>query len=144
MTISYPIACLSLSINILPMPFLTKGALDTGNLDLRRNSRPTKKEVLNSVLNSSNLYCLKNLKLNFNSNYFFSYFKGFFCATNCFLDFLNWYIVHCYYRNIKQMSKLREEAIIPIPCPPPNYAKPTNTYSSGLKHSIINEYNYVA
>lgn len=76
--------------------------------------------------------------------------SGFFCATNSFLDFLNWYIVHCYYKNVRQMSKLREEAIIPIPCPPPNYNKQPPNYPKqdsiyeGLRHSIINEYNYVA
>lgn len=55
-----------------------------------------------------------------------------------------WMVVFQYFSIIRQMAKLREEAIIPAPIVYPYYRENTFESGSGLKHTTLDQYNYVA
>lgn len=77
-------------------------------------------------------------------------FSGSFCIVYTIVDLFTWIVVFNYYSIIKQMSKLREEAVIQCPAPivsPYPYFR-ENIYESenGLRHTLCDndQYNYVA
>ena len=64
------------------------------------------------------------------------------------MDLCMWIVVFQYYSIIRQMAKLREEAIIPAPIvtPYPYYHENTFDSQNGLKHTLCKaeQLNYVA
>ena len=44
---------------------------------------------------------------------------GFLVALNVGVDFLNWLVVYCFYRILKEMKELTKSATVWIPCPQP-------------------------
>lgn len=75
--------------------------------------------------------------------------SGSFCAVYTLMDMCTWMVVFQYYSIIKQMAKLREEAIIPAPIIAfPYNREHEHTFESqnGLKHTLCNvdQANYVA
>lgn len=71
---------------------------------------------------------------------------GSFCIVYTVMDLCTWIVVFQYYSIIKQMSKLREEAIIQCPAPivtPYPYFR-ENVYESqnGLRHQVCDNDQY--
>lgn len=71
---------------------------------------------------------------------------GSFCIVYTVMDLCTWIVVFQYYSIIKQMSKLREEAIIQCPAPiatPYPYVR-ENIYESqnGLRHQVCDNDQY--
>lgn len=62
------------------------------------------------------------------------------------MDMCMWMVVFQYHSIIRQMSKLREEAIIPAPIVTSYYRENTFESANGLKHTTLcnDQYNYVA
>ena len=43
-----------------------------------------------------------------------------FCAISTVFNLVIWYVVKMFYKNLQHMTKLREVAVVAIPCPSPN------------------------
>lgn len=44
---------------------------------------------------------------------------GVWVGVNVAVDFLNWLVVYCFYRILKEMKELTKSATVWIPCPQP-------------------------
>jgi hypothetical protein len=77
-----------------------------------------------------------------------SLYIGSFCVVYGIMNMCTWLVVFQYHSIIRQMTKLREEAIIPAPIvtPYPYYHENTFESQNGLKHTLCNidQSNYVA
>lgn len=77
-------------------------------------------------------------------------FAGSFCIVYTVVDLVTWIVVFQYYSIIRQMSKLREEAVIqcpaPIVSPFPFFRENTYESQNGLRHTLCDndQYDYVA
>jgi hypothetical protein len=97
------------------------------------------------------LYCkLKLLPILSIKNYCYRFVPGSFCIVYTIVDLCTWFVVFNYYSIIKQMSKLREEAVIkcpaPIVTPYPYYRDSMFESDNGLRHTLFepDQLDYVA